>query len=91
MPRPSSYRSRRKGCRGRRLDSMLIEEEVDEKSDAVAVETLGDAAEEEAAKRRRKAVQKKATHARAQELLAKLAKEENTLAEASRSDGSSSH
>jgi hypothetical protein len=57
-------------------DSMLIEEEVDEKADAVAVETLGDAAEEEAAKKRRKAAQKKATLARAQELLARLAKED---------------
>jgi hypothetical protein len=55
-------------------DPMLIDEEVDEKAEAVAVETLGGAADEEAA---RKAAKKKAdTLARAQELLATLAKED---------------
>jgi hypothetical protein len=55
-------------------DPMLIDEEVDEKAEAVAVETLGGAADEEAA---RKAAKKKAaTLARAQKLLATLAKED---------------
>ena len=54
-------------------DPMLIDEEVDEKTEAVAVETLGGAADEEVA---RKAAKKKATLARAQELLATLAKED---------------